>query len=129
MNLAIVSTLASSVSPAATLRGIAFEPEGFSTSTATMETRGIAHSSPFSYVEKPADGPPRTLWTNVWLYEVMDNSMVFLCHYHPDFYQPSIGRARLHRALAEREGGPLGVKRVREVVIGVRDLESAVRHW
>lgn len=69
------------------------------------------------------------MWTNVWLYEVMDTMKVFLCYYNPDFYQPSAGRARLWQALAQRAGGSLGVISVREVFIGVREFEQAARHW
>ena len=54
---------------------------------------------------------------------------VFLSEYSPTYVNVEQRRERLRRQLAESGGGPLGVEAVKEVIVGVTDLEAARGLW
>ena len=102
---------------AAHFTGMAFEPAGtVEASLSRLRARNIPH------------GAPRTgrAWVTIGLSDFLPGSRVFLCRYTSAVEQPTPVRVR-HRY--GRDGGPLGVERVREVVVGVSNVESAERHW
>jgi hypothetical protein len=102
---------------AAHFTGIAFEPAGtVEASLARLRARNIPH------------GAPRTgrAWVTIGLPDFLPGSRVFLCRYTSAADQPPPMRVRHLRG---RDGGPLGVERVREVVVGVSNVEGAERHW
>ena len=54
---------------------------------------------------------------------------VFLSEYSPTYVNVEERRERLRKQLAESRGGPLGVEAVKEVIVGVTNLEAARSLW
>jgi hypothetical protein len=114
------------------LVGFAFKPVALSESLAELRRRGLAYGEPRPFVSIAADGTRATSFTNVTLTDFSDADRpaastlhVFLSEYDPKYVDSDQRRTRLSRELAERTGGPLGVLRVEEVVVGTKDLEAA----
>jgi hypothetical protein len=77
-----------------------------------------------------------TFFTNVTLRQFSDSDRpadatthIFLSEYNPAYVDVDRRRARLRSELESRGGGPLGVTRVKEVIIGTMDLSTARRLW
>lgn len=103
--------------------GIALEPEPLRISVAELDARGILHGTPVPF----RSGFSTTRWTTVSLPDVSsDNAQFFLCHYEDDL--PS-RRRRLLEQLRSRNGGPLSVNSIREIVLGARDVKQKQAHW
>ena len=116
------------------LVGFAFEPVALDESLAELRRRGIAHGEPRPFVSTAPDGTRSTFFTNVTLSQFSDADRpaaatphVFLSEYSPQYVDVQRRRARLRRELAARAGGPLGVLRVVEIVVGTTDLDAADR--
>ena len=94
----------------------AFEPCGTVEETmAQLQARGVA-------CQNRGRGD---FWTNVWLPDLQRQGFFFLlCHYDPDWYAQY---PALTQQLRERDGGPLGVERVDEVVISAQDVATLDR--
>lgn len=96
---------------------MAFQPCGTVEATvAELRARGIPYRQE----------APGAFWTNVTLTDLAGCYWAFLCHYEPQWYQQY---PALTQQLQERGGGPLGVDRVQEVVVGTRDVAEADRWW
>jgi hypothetical protein len=54
---------------------------------------------------------------------------IFLSEYSPTYVNVGQRRARLRSDLIAKQGGPLGVEALKEVVIGVHDLDGARALW
>ena len=54
---------------------------------------------------------------------------VFLTEYSPTYVNVEERRARLRKRLTESHGGSLGVEAVKEIIVGVTDLETARGLW
>ncbi len=107
--------------------GIAFEPVGDTDAAlAEMTRRGIAHARPDSNVYRTASGR-MTGWVNTGLAEFPSGNM-FFCDYR-DRSIVLANRQSASDTLAMRGGGPLGVRRLKEIVVGVTDLDTQRRHW
>jgi catechol 2,3-dioxygenase-like lactoylglutathione lyase family enzyme len=119
----------------AQLLGFGFEPSPLPTSLAEMDRRGITYGERRALISTAPDGSKTTLWTNVTLRQFSDGEAadatthVFLSEYSPTYVNVEERRERLRKQLAERGGGPLGVEAVKEVVVGVRDLQAARGLW
>ena len=118
------------------LVGIAFEPSGLEESLSELNRRGITAHERRPLTAVGADGAKNTLWTNVTLRQFSDADSpanatlhIFLSEYSPSYVNVEERRSRLRKQLFERSGGPLGVVDVKEVIIGVADLETARRLW
>ncbi len=117
------------------LLGFGFEPSALAESLAELDRRGITHGDPRPLIASGPNGSKNTLWTNVTLRQFSDGEVadatihVFLSEYSPTYVNVEERRERLRRQLTESGGGPLGVEAVKEVVIGVRDLDAARRLW
>jgi len=100
-----------------------------------LDRRGIRYGEPRPIVTTGHDGSKNTLWTNVTLRQFSDGEAsdatmhVFLSEYSPTYVNVEQRRERLRTQLAEGGGGPLGVEAVKEVVVGVTDLEAARSLW
>jgi hypothetical protein len=124
VNLEVLKAAAAS---GARFRGFAFEPEPLRTSLPVFEARRIRHGKPAPFTSKQADGSVATLWTTVGLPDVSsDTSQIFLCEY--EFDVPA-RRLRFLEQLQSRNGGPLSVHSVREIVYGVADMKRMQEHW
>ena len=119
----------------AQLLGFGFEPSSLAESLAELDRRGITHGELRPLISTGMDGSKNTLWTNVTLRQFSDGEAadatthVFLSEYSPTYVNVEQRRERLRRQLAESGGGPLGVEEVREVIVGVTDLEAARGLW
>jgi hypothetical protein len=105
-----------------TFRGIALEPEPGAEATAMLRDRGLEHGEPNTWTDD--GGSPFV--TNVFLSDlVTDAAMVFLCR-----YEGATARVRRDTFAAFAPGdNPLGVTRVAEVTIGVRDVDRITALW
>jgi catechol 2,3-dioxygenase-like lactoylglutathione lyase family enzyme len=119
----------------AQLLGFAFEPSPLAECLAELDRRGISYGERRPLISPGPDGSKNTLWTNVTLRQFSDGEAadatmhVFLSEYNPTYTNVEQRRERLRRQLAESGGGPLGVEAVKEVIVGVTDLEAARGRW
>lgn len=117
------------------LLGFAFEPSPLAECLAELDRRGIKYGELRPLISTGPDGSRRTLWTNVTLPQFSDGEAadatmhVFLSEYSPTYANVDERRERLRRQLAEGGGGPLGVKALKEVIIGVTDMNVARGLW
>jgi len=116
--------------PQARALGLALEPYHLADCLPELEARGIARGPPQTHVSTLPDGSQGTLWTNVALTRLSKPDLsVFLCEYSSAYLHAEIRRNQLAGQLALRSGGPLGIRSVREVVIGTRDLAGCRADW
>jgi hypothetical protein len=110
-------------------KGIAFEPVGDAdAAVAELEKRGIAHDEPRPFKIR-AGGQERVGWVNVQLTDMPpSDAFVFLCDYKSR-ERVAERRSTASRELARRGGGPLGILSLKEIVIGVRSVESGAGKW
>jgi hypothetical protein len=54
---------------------------------------------------------------------------IFLSEYSPGYLDVERRRTRLSRAVQQSGGGPLGIHRVEEVVVGAKDWQKAISIW
>jgi catechol 2,3-dioxygenase-like lactoylglutathione lyase family enzyme len=118
------------------LLGFAFEPSALDESLIELKRRGLTFGERRPLVATGPDGSQRTLWTNVTLRQFSDSDSpadatvhIFLSEYSPTYINVDERRARLRAQLVNSGGGPLGVVDVKEVIIGVVDLEAARQLW
>jgi hypothetical protein len=118
------------------LLGFAFEPQALDESLRQLALRGLSAGVRREIAGSRPDGSKGVLWTNVTLQQFSDSDdpadgtvHVFLSEYSPSYVDVGQRRERLRRQLAASGGGALGVVDVKEVVVGVRDLETARRLW
>jgi catechol 2,3-dioxygenase-like lactoylglutathione lyase family enzyme len=118
------------------LIGFAFEPFELRSSLIEMDRRGITYGSPRPVVSRAPDGSLNTLWTNVTLRQFSDSDVpadatvhIFVSEYSPAYVNVAERSARLRRELIARQGGPLGVEALKELVIGVADVDGARALW
>ena len=115
----------------AQLLGFGFEPSPLAASLAELDRRGITYGAPRPLIATRPDGSKNTLWTNVTLRQFSDGEAadatmhVFLSEHSPTYVNVEQRRERLRTQLAESGAGPLGVEDVKEVIVGVNDLETA----
>ena len=107
--------------------GFALEPEPLRISLAELDARGIRHGAPAPFRSRQPDGSFTTRWTTVGLPDVSSDAVeVFLCEFDDDL---PARRRRLLEQLRSRDGGPLSVHSIEEIVYGVRDLKRMQEHW
>ena len=120
----------------AQLLGFAFEPAPLRECLAELDRRGLTYGELRPIAATGQDGSRSTRWTNVTLRQFSDSDgpadatiHVFLTEYSPTYVNVEERRERLRQQLTERGGGPLGIEAVKEIVIGVIDLEAARGLW
>ncbi len=150
-------TLSSPTPSQAQLYGIAFEPFSLSESLHTLDSRAIPHT-PLLPVPPGEPGTMGAMWTLLYVTHLLEcypsrnisatdtannkdgdltplfdqvypNGMIFFCEYNAQFYDTTQGRLNRQAELRARLGGPLGLEGVREIIIGVKDVEIAQRNW
>jgi hypothetical protein len=128
VNLEIMQSSASNPSsPATGYVGLALEPEPLDTTMRELAARGIAHGPPQPFKSRKLFGPARTLWTTIALPTVSsETTEVFFCEYAHDV---ATRRLRLNQQLIARNGGPLSVQSVHEIVYEVKDLQPTEERW
>lgn len=60
---------------------------------------------------------------------VYRDGMMFLCEYNQEIHDVEQARAAAHATLRSRQGGPLGLEAIQEIVIGVRNLAVVEPRW
>ena len=119
----------------AQLLGFGFEPSSLAECLAELDRRGISYGERRPLIATGQDGSKNTLWTNVTLRQFSDGEAedgtmhIFLSEYSPTYVNVEQRRERLRRQLVESGGGPLGVEAVKDVIVGVTDLEAARGLW
>jgi catechol 2,3-dioxygenase-like lactoylglutathione lyase family enzyme len=108
----------------ARLAALAFEPAGtIDAAIAELESRGLPY-------EAPQEIPGPRGWVNVTVNGLVPGPAAFpptfLVKY--TFDQDRV-RADLRQDLLARGGGPLGLERLAEVVVGATDPTAAARRW
>ncbi|MCI0346617.1 MAG: hypothetical protein L0221_14415 [Chloroflexi bacterium] len=108
-----------------TVRGIGFEPASERT-VEELDARKLRHTDPFRF-EGHGHAHNGLLWTNVFLSGLAGRSAVaFTCEWHAE--ESVRGRAAVE-AIAAGGGGPLGVRRLSEVTLGVVDMDRSIQRW
>lgn len=103
------------------VRGLAFEPGDGDRMADELSARGFEHSGPVPHDD--AGGS----WTNVFLAGMAPRSaMIFLCEYRGETREE---RRAVREEFARGDGGPLGVRRLAEVTLGVLDVPAALQAW
>jgi hypothetical protein len=113
----------------AAFKGIAFEPVGDAAAAiAELDARGVAHGpEEVSMVEM--GGRKVVGWSTVTLDAIPPaGASIFICDYKARA-RVAEGRHAASSALATKDGGPLGITSLREIVIGVRSVEDALAAW
>jgi hypothetical protein len=109
------------------LAGIAFQPpHSAAASIAELEQLRIAHgpAEPFTTYR---DGKMQTLWTNVRIIGIAPaDTWLFVCEYHID---TKSGQAAAGNELKKVEGGPLGLLRVKEILVETANLQATGARW
>jgi hypothetical protein len=108
---------------------LAFEPAGDTRmATAELTRRGIAYSKPDVNTYRNVAGKETVGWTNTGLLGPGLSDIAFLCDYEA---RQSV--AGMHRKgseeLSRAQGGPLGLRGLKIIEVGVTDLKSARREW
>jgi hypothetical protein len=107
--------------------GFALEPTPLGTCLRELDARGIPHGAAAPFRKWELGQLPITLWKTVSLPTVSSDACeVFLCEYAADV---AVRRQRLLKELESRDGGPLGIRSVREIVLGSRDVARARAAW
>ena len=118
----------------AQLLGFGFEPSPLA-SLAELDRRGITYGAPRPLIATGQDGSKNTLWTNVTLRQFSDGEaadgtmMSSSARYSPTNVNVDQRRERLRAQLVESAGGPMGVEDLKQVIVGVSDLEAARKLW
>ncbi|MEO6447584.1 MAG: hypothetical protein ABIP66_20705 [Gemmatimonadaceae bacterium] len=109
------------------ITGFALEPEPLMESLAELRERGIPYGRPAPFRFRGPDGSTTTLWTTVGLPSISnDAAEIFFCVYEHDV---GASRGRWLAQLRARNGGPLSVRSVREVVYGAVDASGTRHQW
>jgi hypothetical protein len=109
------------------LFGFAFEPEPLYRSRLVLDARKIAHGPEMPFTYRKSDEPATKLWTTMSLPDLMNESIiVFLCEYAHDV---EAKRQQSQDQLKMRNGGPLTIESVKEIVIGTTDEQESNKHW
>ena len=118
------------------LVGFAFEPFELRSALSEMDRRGVTYGPLRPVMSRASDGSANTLWTNVTLRQFSDSDgpadatvHIFLSEYSPTYVNVAERRTRLRSELIAKQGGPLGVEALKELVIGVDDLDSVGALW
>lgn len=101
--------------------GIAFEPiNSIEETVMALNKEDIKHGKiePFS---EHIHGKNKTLWTNLFLKNLLGKSQIFFCKYEADIQKR---RKRLANDLKNRQGGKIKIEAVKEIVIGYSQNET-----
>jgi len=107
--------------------GFAFEPEPLEDSLRELDARGITHGASVPFTILDSTGSVTTLWNSVALPDLSnDNIIIFLCEYLHDL---PAQRNKTLGELLSRNGGPLSIESVEEIVIGTTNMHESKDKW
>lgn len=108
---------------------LAFEPTADTeTVIAELRRREVAHSEPDVSTYRDADGKETVGWISTGLSGAGLSDIVFVCDYKARNMVANMHQ-RGSEELARARGGPLGVRRLKAIEVGVTDLEVARLEW
>jgi hypothetical protein len=111
------------------IAGIAFEPSQPTEKVVEeLRRRQITFDEPRTYEFGPEKSKIK-MWTTTILNDFLPGSVVFICEYHPGFFNPPAWRKSLQKKLKEIKGGPLGIEYVIELELRFKDKEKALQKW
>lgn len=105
------------------LHGIAFEPTPLDTAISQLALRTIPAQASVPFEGTLPDGERGVLWRNVMLPWFLGDAAIFLCERAPYAHER---RAKLQRQF---DGGTLGVRGVRQIVVGTTDFKRMCQKW
>ena len=113
----------------AVFKGIALEPVNATDSiVALLDKSGVAHAAPVPTKFK-VDGADKTFWTNTNLNDLCSADVrVFVCDYEDRAFV-NTPKAAANDSLRAIQGGPLGIRGLKTIVLGVTNLEKASSEW
>jgi hypothetical protein len=104
--------------------GIAFEPQdNIEEAIEAMKQRNISFDDPIPFFINTHGGARKKLFTNIFLPSLSIDMHVFLCKFH---YDQKSGQA--YKAV-NYDGGPLGIKSIKEIIIGTNNYKSSCKEW
>lgn len=107
--------------------GFALEPGPLQDSINELDAREIPHGSSIPFTILDATGSVITPWITVTLPDLSNDSMIiFLCEYTHDL--PAQRKNALDELLS-RDGGPLSIESVSEIVIGTTNMRESQYNW
>jgi hypothetical protein len=117
--------------------GLGLEPVPLTEAVATLDALALRHGKPDAYQAQNGAGKKLTLWTTVYLYELSKNMDIFLCEYSKDLFRSDNpprrdiqdNRQYLRDQLEQREGGPLGIDSVKDIVIETSNYDTTASLW
>jgi catechol 2,3-dioxygenase-like lactoylglutathione lyase family enzyme len=125
-----------SVSSRAQLTGFGFEPSPLRACLDELQRRGVPYGPVRPLIVTDSTGAKQTLFSNVTLLGLSDSALpvdaamhIFLSEYSPTYVDVAGRHARIRKELIASGGGPLGVDSMREVVVGVSDVETMRARW
>jgi catechol 2,3-dioxygenase-like lactoylglutathione lyase family enzyme len=120
----------------AQVTGFGFEPSPLRACLDELGRRGVPYGPVRPLIVTDAKGAKQRLFTNVTLLGLSDTALpvdatlhIFLSEYSPTYVDVAGRHARIRKELAANGGGPLGVDSMREVVLGLSDLETMRARW
>ena len=129
VNLEIGARAGAPVHGRARFVGLVFAPTNLQEALVELDRRAIAHTPPQPYEDTAPNGQRGVLWISAHLPGFRDLGVnVALCEYQPILELPAANAAQTAQLLAAG-GGPLGLRGVREVVVGAPDPEAALARW
>jgi len=116
--------------PGARYSGLAFEPYPLADALRRLQMLAIPYSPPQPYPSTLPNGSQGVAWTTVTLPSLSKPDMsIFLCEYSPVFLKVDVSRNQLGNRLTLRNGGPLGLRSVVEILIETTRLNNDRRTW
>lgn len=105
------------------LVAMALEPISLTEAMGELDKRALKRGAAAPFSEKDETGQSHLRWTTIQLPSL---APAFLCKYNFDVTER---RVRLKQELDSRQGGPLGIQSVEEVLIGVPDMKAVAHDW
>ena len=118
--------------------GLGLEPVPLAEAVARLVELRLRHSKPDAYQQAQDEtGKKLILWTTVYLDELSKNMDIFLCEYSNDLFRTDNpprrdiqdNRRYLTDQLKQRNGGPMGIDSIKEIVIETSNYETIASLW
>ncbi len=118
----------------AELSGIVFEPAPLNKGIVELDARKIDYTAPEPYTGVAPSAPGiepnlpigTRLWTAMGIKGLETGGFVALCEYNWDVIKRA---SEFEPELRARDGGPLGIESIREIILGTSNLNQAIARW
>lgn len=110
--------------------GLAFEPHPLANALRMLQIRGIPHNPPEPFISTLPRGSQGVLWTTVALPSFARPGMsIFLYECSQAFLKVDVRRKQIGNRLILNNGGPIGFRSVREIVIAATNIQKETAKW